>query len=225
MTIASTPYHAVVNQELLSLLPANCRHVVDVGCMGGALARAYRERNPASRYTGVEIEPEYAAQACRFCDDVVVGSIEALEGAAFKALCTADCWVFGDILEHLWDPWLLLKRVRESSANAPTMVACLPNAQHWSVLARLVSGNFRYEPSGLLDRTHIRWFTRTTLREMFEGIGYRIVGELPKIHPEPMPDVLRPAIGQLARSAGADPRQAVENSSVYQWVVKATPTT
>ena len=67
-----------------------------------------------------------------------------------------DCWIFGDTLEHLKDPWSILKLIRANISKTGSVVACIPNAQHWSLQAKLSIGDFRYEISGLLDKTHLR---------------------------------------------------------------------
>jgi SAM-dependent methyltransferase len=219
----STPFHATVNAELLSLVPANAARVIDVGCMGGALAQAYLKINPACDYVGIEMNPDYAELARQHCRKVVVASIEELGTEEFQRLLPADCWIFGDVLEHLHDPWSLLGRIRSVSSDTTCIVACVPNAQHWSVQQRLCSGLFRYEAEGLLDRTHIRWFTGTTLIELFDSAGFAVVQGLAKIHPTPMPKEIGLAIATLAQAAGADPDTSVRNAVPYQWVVKAMP--
>src|SRR5579862_210369 len=108
-----TPAHDQHNPDLLALMPADARRVIDVGCSVGALAQAYRVLNPHCDYVGIEIEPNYAAQAARFCTSVITGDVEKTDDPRFEGLFPSDCWVFGDSLEHLRDPWLLLRRIRE----------------------------------------------------------------------------------------------------------------
>ena len=147
-----TPAHQVANRDLLALMPRGARHVVEVGCMHGALAAAYRAANPGTRYTGIDIDPDYAAEAAAHCDTALAGDIETFEAQAFDVLFPSDCWVFGDCLEHLRDPWRVVRRIRERISPDGCLVACIPNGQHWSVQMRLATGLFRYEDSGLLDR-------------------------------------------------------------------------
>ncbi len=106
---------------------------------------------------------------------MVVGDIEHMSDEMFDSLLPSICWIFGDVLEHLYDPWSVLRRIRESMPPQASVVACIPNAQHWSVQARLNCGAFRYEDKGLMDRTHIRWFTKTTIDELFHSCGFAIV--------------------------------------------------
>ena len=218
-----TPIHDDYNPDLLAFLPPNLIRVVEVGSSSGALAGAYRAANPGRHYTGIEIEPAYADASKRHCTRVICGDIERLDDATFDSLFPADCWIFGDALEHLYDPWSLLRRIRKRCGADLRIVACVPNAQHWSLQAALNAGQFRYQPSGLLDRTHIRWFTRITLFELFASTGFRIVGGFPRIFDEPQRERILPAIRALAQAAGADPQQAVDDALPLQWVVMAAP--
>ena len=88
-------------------------------------------------------------------------------------------------MEHLKDPWLILKLIRENISHKGSVVACIPNAQHWSMQAKLSIGDFRYEASGLLDKTHLRWFTRQTIIEMLDQSGFQIEAGIPRIFNEP----------------------------------------
>lgn len=218
-----TPIHDNFNPDLLRFLPPGMKRVVEVGSSSGALARAYRETNPGCEYIGIEIDPAYVEASKRHCSDVICGNVEHLEDDVFGRLFPADCWVFGDALEHLYDPWALLERIRKQIGPASRIVACVPNAQHWSMQASLNCGLLRYQPSGLMDRTHIRWFTRTTLVEMFAGAGFRIVDGCSRIFDEPQRDHVLPAIRAMASAIGANPQQAVDDALPLQWVVSAVP--
>ena len=217
-----TPAHEVANPDLVALMPKTSRRVVEVGSSSGALARAFKGLAPACHYTGIEIDAEYAEASKRYCDAVVFASVEEMDDAAFDALFPSDCWVFGDTLEHLRDPWRLLRRIRERITAGGSVVACIPNAQHWSVQARLNCGLFRYEDSGLLDRTHLRWFTRITIKEMFESTGFSIVEGGARIFDQPS-EVVLSAIREMAYSCNTDPDQAATDAIPLQWVVRAEP--
>jgi ubiquinone/menaquinone biosynthesis C-methylase UbiE len=168
-----TPIHENHNPDLLRLMPPACVNVLEFGCSSGALAREYKKINPSTRHVGVEISSEYAELAKRFCDDVLVLDADRVDESFFDAQASVDCWVFGDVLEHLKDPWRVLRQIRRVMGKG-CVVACIPNAQHWSVQARLCAGSFRYEDSGLMDRTHLRWFTRQTVFELFQSCGFKI---------------------------------------------------
>ncbi len=218
-----TPIHDIHNAELLQLMPQGAAKVIEIGCSSGALAREYRKANPACHYFGIEIVPAYAAQARRHCDFAETRDIDAADEHFFAAHADRDCWVFGDVLEHLRDPWRVLAAIRAVIPAEGSVVACMPNAQHWSLLAKLSIGDFRYESSGLLDRTHLRWFTRQTMFEMFEGAGFRIEAALARIVESPATDIYLPHVRALAAAAGGDPDQAAADAIPLQYVMRAVP--
>lgn len=218
-----TPAHERHNPDLLALVPTTASCVVEVGCSSGALAREYKKLNPGCRYVGIELVPQYAELARQYCDEVVESDIEAIDAAFFGTASAYQCWIFGDTLEHLRDPWLLLSRIRTVIPREGCVVACIPNAQHWSVQARLSCGEFKYEESGLLDRTHLRWFTRTTIIEMFHASQFTIAEGFPRIFDEPNREKVLPAIRAMATSIGADPEMAVNDALAQQYVVRAVP--
>jgi hypothetical protein len=154
---------------------------------------------------------------------VLVGNIEQMSDDEFASLLPATCWIFGDVLEHLYDPWMVLRRIRKSLPSDGSIVACIPNAQHWSVQFRLNSGEFRYEDAGLLDRTHIRWFTKTTIIELFGTTGFEIVDGGARVLHEPTRERALEGIRALATVIGIDPDEAANNATPFQWVVRATP--
>jgi SAM-dependent methyltransferase len=215
-----TPVHERHNPDLLHLVPPNARRIVEVGCSSGALAREYKKVNPGCDYLGVEIEAQYAALARRYCDSVKELDIERLDEPAVRGL-EADCWIFGDSLEHLRDPWALLRRIRAAMPGDGHIVACIPNAQHWSVQARLACGELRYEDMGLLDRTHLRWFTRITILEMFQETGFKVAVMNARVLNEPQRAKFLPAIELMAKSLGANVQQALADATVFQYVLRA----
>ena len=106
-----TPATEGANVDLLALIPPRASRVVEAGCSVGALAREYRAANPDSEYIGIELEPVFAELARRHCSRVVEADVERMSDADFDALSPADCWVLGDVLEHLIDPWRFLARL------------------------------------------------------------------------------------------------------------------
>jgi SAM-dependent methyltransferase len=218
-----TPAHDFFNADLLAYMPADCLRIIEVGCSTGALARAYLKLNPTCHYTGMDIDPDYVEAARGVCAEAVAGDVEMMPDETFDRLFSCDCAVFGDTLEHLRDPWEILRRIRPRLREGGRVVACIPNAQHWSVQLRLACGLFRYEDSGLLDRTHLRWFTRITALEMFQSCGYRVIDGKPRIFAETERERFLPAIQAMATAAGFDPNQAVADALPLQYVLVAVP--
>jgi len=221
--LKQTPAHEVANADLLALIPPAVARVVEPGCSAGALAREYRARYPACDYVGIEVEPRYAELARRHCSRVLVSDLERMSDADLDVLAPADAWVFGDVLEHLVDPWRLLARIRPRLAPGGCVVACIPNMQHWSVLARLASGRLFYEDKGLLDRTHLRWFTRTTIVPLFENAGFRVTLLNGRVFEAPNAAAAIAAVRALSVALGVERARAIEDTGVLQWLVRAEP--
>lgn len=222
--MASTPTNTNINFDLLAWVPDDAKKIIDVGCTLGQMAFACKEINPKVHYTGIEINPEYANVAATYCDEVFVEDIEKLTDYQLDYFAGSDCWIFGNSLEHLRDPWAILAKVRKLISPDGCVLVCIPNAQHWSVQFKLLSGEFRYEDSGLMDKTHIRWFTKTTLFEMFAATGWmveqgmaRVLNEIPE-----QAAVLR-GIRAFARAFGVDPDTAANEALAFQYVFKLKP--
>lgn len=211
------------NHDLLPLIPPDARGVVEVGCNNGALARVYKAINPACNYTGIEVDAENAERARRYCDTVLHLDIESVDESFYAQYANSNVWIFGDVLEHLRYPWEVLARIRRSMPADGCVIVCLPNAQHWSVQAKLSVGDFRYENGGLMDRTHLRFFTRATMLEMFAGAGLKIAQGFPRIFGELKNEHVIAAIKSMAIGVGADPELALQDSMPLQYVVKAVP--
>lgn len=159
----------------------------------------------------------------RYCDTVLTMNIEDADASFYTKNAQRDCWIFGDTLEHLKDPWVILKAIRQVIPKNGCIVICLPNAQHWSLQVKLSVGDWRYEESGLLDKTHLRWFTRATMLEMFDATGFKFDTGFPRIFHEPNREKFLPIIEQMAGSAGADPKIAVSDALPLQYVLRVIP--
>lgn len=216
-----TPIHDLHNPDLLQLIPITSRKLIEIGCSSGALAREFKKIAPSVNYFGVEIDANYAERASRFCDDVLVSNIEYVDSSFWKLQADRDCWIFGDTLEHLQNPWGILRQIHKIIPVGGAVVACIPNAQHWSLQVRLSIGDFRYVNDGLMDRTHLRWFTRQTIIEMFIEAGFVVEMGFPRIFDEPQRENFLPVIAEMAKLAGADPEAAVEDSLPLQYVIRA----
>lgn len=222
-TMEQTPVHEHHNPDLLRLLPTSSERLIEVGCSSGALAREFKKLNPRCWYLGIEIDAHYAKLAERHCDETMTVDIESLDQDFFHTQRDCDCWIFGDTLEHLRDPWSVLRQIRQVLPPEGCVVACLPNMQHWSLQVKLSTGALRYEDHGLLDRTHLRWFTRMTINELFAGCGFQVVKGVSRVFKEPDRDRFLPVIAEMARLAGEDPIVAVSDAMPLQYVVRATP--
>ena len=152
--------------EILVHVPETARRVLDLGCATGTTGAALKARQPA-HVTGIEIEPEYAAEAARVLDRVITADAAtppALDGP-FDALIAAD------ILEHLIDPWATLRAYAELLTPGATAVVSLPNVAHWSTYAYLARGTWPRKAEGIFDATHLRWFTLRDAKVLLTQAG------------------------------------------------------
>lgn len=176
MSHATTPppsgdYYSSEREEVAKLVPQAARYVVDVGCGAGGLGRLLKRQRPGIEVRGIEIVPDQAELARQVLDDVHVGSAE---GPLPTHWPRPDCIVFADVLEHLVDPWTALRHYRDWLAEGGQIVVSLPNVAHWSILRGLVGGRWEYRDAGLLDRTHLRFFTTQSAIALVEGAGFRV---------------------------------------------------
>ena len=216
-----TPVHDIHNHDLLKLFPPDLKRILEVGCSSGALAREYKKVNAACHYTGLEINGHYAELAQRYCDDVLVGNIEILDDKFWSQHSNVDCWVFADVLEHLKDPWGCLRKVCSILPSDGQVLACIPNVQHWSIPVKISLGHFIYEELGLLDKTHLRWFTRKTILDLFQSSGFVVEEIIPRIFDDPASEGFLEIIQALASKAGGDPSEARRDALPLQYLVRA----
>ena len=153
---------------ILDLVGHN-KHVLDIGCSTGYLAKVLLERGCS--VDGVEIDTAAAARAEEFCGRVVVGSLDELDLLAELGAGSYDVLVLGDVLEHLVDPGAVLRRVTPLLRPQGSVVISVPNITHGSVRLSLLEGRFEYTEVGLLDRTHVHFFTRASLQRLLRECG------------------------------------------------------
>jgi GT2 family glycosyltransferase/glycosyltransferase involved in cell wall biosynthesis/2-polyprenyl-3-methyl-5-hydroxy-6-metoxy-1,4-benzoquinol methylase len=156
----------------LIILTGRNKKVLEVGPATGYITEALRARG--CRVTCIERDAEAAKVAAQFCERIIVGDIEKLDLESEFGDERFDAVMFGDVLEHLVDPQAVLVRTARVLASGGYVVASVPNIAHGSIRISLLRGRFSYTDIGLLDRTHLRFFTRDTLAQMFAGAGYDI---------------------------------------------------
>ncbi len=169
-------YHDHARKELLLLLERPPRRVLDVGCATGATGELIKTAWPESHVTGIELNRAAAARAEERIDKVLGEKLEDIDFAAEGiAPGSIDTVLLADVLEHLYDPWDALLRIRPLLTEDAQVLVSLPNARNLWLLNELAGGRFPYASEGLLDITHIRWFTRLEMEKMLRETGYRVV--------------------------------------------------
>ncbi len=157
------------SHTLMVELVGGSKRVLDVGCATGYLAQALVERG--CTVAGVEFDAEAAEEARPHLERLVIGDLEAMDLAEAFGDDRFDVIVFGDVLEHLREPLPVLRGARKLLAGGGSVVASIPNVAHGSVRLALLAGRFDYQPLGLLDNTHIRFFTRSSIEDLFREAG------------------------------------------------------
>ena len=146
------------------------KRVIDFGCATGYFSQLLAKKG--CTVTGVEINPEAAKFAEQYCEQVIVADLDFVSVTAILPKQAFDVAVFGDVLEHLRNPWKVVSEIRQLLKPEGYVVASIPNIAHGAIRLALLQGRFEYMDLGLLDNTHLRFFTRKSVEELFEGSGY-----------------------------------------------------
>ncbi len=169
-------YYRSSRPELAQHVPANARRVLDVGCGGGEFGRSLKERG-AQEVVGIEIVERAWELAKQNLDDAILGNIETMELPFADDYF--DCVVFADVLEHLVNPAEVLRKTARVLNPDGVIIASIPNARFCQVVAMLAHGRWKYEDAGILDRTHLRFFTAAEIVELFQSAGLELKGLAP----------------------------------------------
>ena len=169
-------YFATARHDVLAHISGAPARVLEIGCGAGSTMAELRKRGPVTQAVGVELDPASAETARAQFDTIYVSAVETAPFEQAVAQGTLDLVLCLDVLEHLVDPWTVVKRVSPLLAPGGRLYISLPNVRNWKFLARLFfRGDFRYRDSGILDRTHLRFFTRETAMDLAQAGGLHIV--------------------------------------------------
>jgi len=160
--------HSVI-VKWLSRLP-NKTKVIEVGIAEGVLGKL--DQNRDYQLIGIEINEDWASQAKPYYDQIIVGDIQRMDDNLFK---DSDCVILADVLEHLPDPQSTLKRISDSIAFGSSIILSVPNVANIWVRIKLLFGKFNYTERGILDKTHLRFFTRSTFIRMINEANLTLV--------------------------------------------------
>ncbi len=167
-------YFDNVRAEIEPLLPARAERVLDIGCGAGATLQWLKQSGRSGHGVGIEMMESAATVARTRVDEVHVGDANALIDTVL-APRSFDLVLCLDVLEHLVDPWAFVARAQQVLKPGGRMIASLPNVRHLRVvLPLLLAGRWRYEASGILDRTHLRFFTRESALALMSTDGLRV---------------------------------------------------
>jgi SAM-dependent methyltransferase len=215
-------YYGETRPELRELVPATARRILDVGCGAGALGAALKADLPHAEVVGIEAFPAAADLAEEVLDDVLRVDLQDFSHIPYEH-GTFDAMVFGDVLEHMHDPHGVLRTLRPYLTPGGVIVCSIPNVGHWSVVGPLLlNDRWTYDDSGLLDRTHVHFFTLYEVDQMLTQVGFEVV-HLGATRNGEVPAFLTGVVGLVGRYGG-DRNEALARMSAYQFLVVARPT-
>lgn len=210
-----------LNSKLLTLVGEEKR-VLEIGCAMGFQTRAMNEIQRC-QVTGIEIDSDAANHARPYCEDLIVGDIETMDVSQLLHDRQFDVITFADVLEHLRNPTAALHKIRPFLREGGYVLASIPNIVHSAVIYEMARGLFEYRSLGLLDDTHIHFFTRRSIYYTFEKAGYQIVALERNCAPasetefktKPETDEDRQFLNYI--------KQRNPEAETYQFIVKAIP--
>lgn len=167
-------FYAYERAELLPFVPENISIVLDVGCSSGVFGALLKKIRPGIEIWGIEPSQTSAMGASRVLDKVFVGGCPG----AFAELGNQrfDAIFFNDVLEHLVDPYQVLEEARKFLTPGGRIIASIPNILFYYQIAHiLIKQDWKYQESGIMDITHLRFFTKKSMIRMFESSGYRVL--------------------------------------------------
>ena len=165
-------YYIQSRREMLAFIPVKARRILEVGCGEGLFCESLR--GPDREVWGVELNGAAAAMARARCDHFI-------EGDFFSALAqlpvqSFDCIVFNDVLEHLPEPWKALNACKDLFTPEGVLVSSIPNFRFVGNLKEImIEKDFRYKELGILDITHLRFFTSRSILRMHKECGYEVI--------------------------------------------------
>ncbi|ADZ08973.1 Methyltransferase type 11 [Methanobacterium lacus] len=160
-----------VHQNIISVVGQN-KKVLDVGCSEGILTKKMKQNN--CDVTGIELDEEASKIAEEFCNELIIGDVEFIQ-LDTKYEKYFDIILFADILEHLKEPSEVLTRFKKYLNDEGIIIISVPNIANWRKRIQLLFGKFDYQEYGILDNTHIKFFTEKSIKEIIDDAGYKIV--------------------------------------------------
>ncbi len=220
-------YYDNVNPTLFELVNTDAKSIIEFGCGAGAMARAIKEKSPDIHYVGVELIAEELVKARdvlsislrRNLDNLAAWDDDA-ELSAAMPLAHFDHVIFGDVLEHLYDPARALGEAARRLKPGGSALVCIPNVQHWSVFQNLITGSWPREEMGLFDKTHIRWFALGDMVALLQSAGLVVETIMGRDFPSDQGLSIMEDLEPLARNLGIDPDELIRRGQVLQFVLE-----
>jgi 2-polyprenyl-3-methyl-5-hydroxy-6-metoxy-1,4-benzoquinol methylase len=167
-------YYSLPRLDILSLINDKHKKILEIGCAFGELGKSIKRYFPEVIIDGIELNPDSRDFLVDNYNNVTIGNIEDLDIS--KIDNGYDLIIFADVLEHLYDPWRILNLLCEKLSENGNVIVSVPNLRNSGILFNLIiRGRFKYAESGLMDRTHIRWFTRYEINKALDDAGLQVL--------------------------------------------------
>lgn len=169
------PSYVGSRDDVLNLVPGNVSKVLDVGCSIGALGEQLKQRFGAE-VVGIELNEQMVKVANKKLDRVILGDLAKINLEDYLLPQYFDCVIFADVLEHLENPWDVLKRATTFLSDEGVVIASIPNIRHYTTIINLIfRGYWPYRERGIHDKTHLRFFTLKNVKELFRYANLEII--------------------------------------------------
>lgn len=166
-------YYTENRYEMLEFVPLTSMKILEIGCGDGSFA-ALVKKKLKSEVWGIELEEIPALMAKEKLDKVLIGDFQLVKEHLPEHYF--DCIIMNDVLEHFTRPEIILEHVKKFLSSSGTIVCSIPNVRYFDNLYEvLVKKDWEYKPSGILDATHYRFFTKKSIVSMFQNVGYDVV--------------------------------------------------
>jgi O-antigen biosynthesis protein len=162
--------------ELVEFIKGDPDRILEIGCGRGAFGTEVKRKYPGVEYIGLELDEKAVKIARSRLNKVIMANIEEINLEQLDINKESfDFIICADVLEHLYDPWQVLFKLHAYLKPEGKILASIPNAQNISLILELLNGNWTYTEFGLLDATHIRFFTLNEIFRLFAGTGYKVI--------------------------------------------------
>lgn len=167
-------YFSGARADMVALLPDNPdANILELGCGDGSTGALALQARKSGHYLGIELDPTAAELARMKLSDVLIGDAAALDLSEY--LARFDALIASEVFEHLVDPWTVLNKLTLCLKDDALVYASSPNIAHWRVIYGLLRGRFTHTESGVMDQSHLRWFTPQSYSTLFESAGLEVI--------------------------------------------------
>lgn len=167
-------YFSNIRWNIIDLIPEGNHRILDIGCGDGGTLKKLKELGKANEIFGIELNEDIAKKLSQDLDEIVIGDVESIEPTFNEKYF--DYILFGDSLEHLINPDKVLNKYKKLLKDDGFIIASIPNIKYFSIILKLIIfDEFKYVDAGILDRSHLRFFTKREIKRMFQNANLKII--------------------------------------------------